>query len=397
MFVDEAEIYAKAGDGGAGAVTFRREAGVPRGGPNGGDGGDGGSVIFYAKAGLDTLLDVRGRHHWVAPSGRPGRSKDMAGAAGDDLTIEVPPGTLIYDKKLGILLKDLNQPGMRVVVARGGKGGRGNARFASSTNQTPRFAGPGTPGEERYLRLELKLIADVGLVGLPNAGKSTLLSRLSAAHPRIADYPFTTLEPSLGIVEAGEERRVVMADLPGLIEGAHKGVGLGDEFLRHVERTRVLVHLVEIEPHTRQTPAEAYRTIRRELAAYSPQLAEKPELVALTKADILPGDDSVRREFSEAIGRPVIAISSATGAGLATLVKAILDLLDEVDAKEAAAAKAAGRAPEPSGHAQPAEPPEPAAGLSAEPPPPKQPWLRRPEARRPKAETAGDAPPENSP
>ena len=335
MFVDEAEIYVKAGDGGNGAVTFRREAGVPRGGPSGGDGGDGGSIILRARPGLDTLLDVRGRHHWRAESGESGGSKDMAGAAGRDLIIDLPPGTLVYDKTLGLLLKDLNQPGMEVVIARSGKGGRGNARFATSTNQTPRFAEPGTAGEERHLRLELKLIADVGLVGLPNAGKSTLLSRLSAAHPKIADYPFTTLEPSLGIVSAGPERRFVMADLPGLIEGAHRGVGLGDEFLRHVERTRVLVHLVEIEPHARQTPAEAYRAIRAELAAYSRELAAKPEILVLTKADLLPGDDAPRRAFSKAIRKPVIAISSATGAGLARLVKAILDVLDELREKQA--------------------------------------------------------------
>jgi GTP-binding protein len=334
MFVDEAEIYVKAGDGGNGAVRFRREAGTPRGGPNGGDGGDGGSVILRARPGLDTLLDVRGHHHWRAEVGEPGGSKDMSGAAGRDLVIDLPPGTLVYDKTLGLLLKDLNQQGMEVVIARGGKGGRGNARFASSTNQTPRFAEPGTPGEERRLRLELKLIADVGLVGLPNAGKSTLLARLSAAHPKIADYPFTTLNPSLGIVEAGPERRFVMADLPGLIEGAHKGVGLGDEFLRHVERTRVLVHLVEMEPHTHQAPAEAYRTIRAELAAYSRELAAKPEIVVLTKTDLLPGDDSPRRQFSKAIGKPALAISSATGAGLARLVKAILDVLDELNAKK---------------------------------------------------------------
>ena len=342
MFIDEAEIHVKAGDGGNGAVTFRREAGVPRGGPSGGDGGDGGSIVFFARPGLDTLLDFRGRHRWVAKSGESGRNKDMAGPAGADLVINVPPGTLIYDIEKGVLLKDLNREGMRVVIARAGKGGRGNARFASATNQTPRFAEPGTPGEERHLRLELKLIADVGLVGLPNAGKSTLLSRLSAAHPKIADYPFTTLAPSLGIVEAGPERRFVMADLPGLIEGAHKGVGLGDEFLRHVERTRVLVHLVEVRPHARQTPTEAYRTIRGELAAYSPRLAAKPEIVVLTKADLLasePDGAGLRREFSREVKKPVIAISSATGEGLVRLVKAILDLLDEVDAREAAAAK----------------------------------------------------------
>jgi GTP-binding protein len=339
MFIDEAEIHVKAGDGGNGAVTFRREAGVPRGGPSGGDGGDGGSIVFFARPGLDTLLDFRGRHRWVAESGKSGRNKDMAGPAGEDLVIDVPPGTLIYDIEKGVLLKDLSRPEMRVVIARAGKGGRGNARFATSTNQTPRFAEPGTPGEERHLRLELKLIADVGLVGLPNAGKSTLLSRLSAAHPKIADYPFTTLEPSLGIVKAGPERRFVMADLPGLIEGAHRGVGLGDEFLRHVERTRVLVHLVEVRPHARQTPAEAYRTIRAELAAYSPRLAAKPEIVVLTKADLLagePGGAALRSEFSREVKKPVIAISSATGEGLARLVKAILDLLDEVDSQAAA-------------------------------------------------------------
>jgi GTP-binding protein len=341
MFIDEAEIHVKAGDGGNGAVRFRREAGVPRGGPFGGDGGNGGDVIFFARPGLDTLLDLRGRYHWRAENGHPGATKDCSGPAGADLVINVPPGTLIYDKNREVLLKDLDQPGMRVIVARAGKGGRGNSRFATSTNQTPRFAEPGTPGEERYLRLELKLIADVGLVGLPNAGKSTLLSRLSAAHPKIADYPFTTLAPSLGIVEAGEERRFVMADLPGLIEGAHAGIGLGDEFLRHVERTRVLVHLVEMEPHTHQTPAEAYRTIRRELAAYSPLLAKKPEIVVLTKCDLAPGDDTARKAFSKAIKKPVIAISSATGSGLAKLVKAILDVLDELAAEAAATVKAA--------------------------------------------------------
>jgi len=349
MFIDEAEICVRAGKGGDGVVRFRRESRVPRGGPSGGDGGDGGSVILRARPGLDTLLDIRNRYHWFAQAGEPGGSKDMGGADGEDLIIDVPPGTLIYDKNLGILLKDLDQPGMQVVIARGGKGGRGNARFATPTNQTPRSAEPGTPGEERHLKLELKLIADVGLIGLPNAGKSTLLARLSAAHPKIADYPFTTLEPNLGIVEAGPERRFVMADLPGLIEGAHAGVGLGDEFLRHVERTRILVHLVELEPHDRKSPAEAYRAIRAELAAYSADLAAKPELVVLTKIDLLPSDDLPRKEFSRAIGRPVFAISSATGAGLKTLVKAILDLLDELDARAAAAAGAvaASMAPPP--------------------------------------------------
>ena len=371
MFIDEAEIHVKAGDGGRGCVSFRREAGVPRGGPDGGHGGDGGSVVFHAREGLDTLLDFRGRHHWHAQNGEPGRGKDQTGASGDDLVINVPPGTLIYDRRLGILIKDLSRPGMTVTIARGGKGGRGNASFATPTEQTPRHAEPGEPGEERDLRLELKLIADVGLVGLPNAGKSTLLARLSAARPKIADYPFTTLYPHLGLVEAGPERRFVMADLPGLIEGAHQGVGLGDEFLRHIERTRVLVHLVEVQPHTGQTPADAYRTIRRELEAYSRALADKEELLVMTKADLLacpersrgacparpehgrgersrgggdPGAPGVasakpgfalaepgpRRELAEAVGRPVLLISAATGQGLKELVAAVLDLLDRV-------------------------------------------------------------------
>jgi len=336
MFIDEADIHVKAGDGGDGAVTFRREAHVPRGGPSGGDGGDGGSVILRARRGLDTLMDFRGRHHWCAADGRPGRSKNMAGAAGDDLVIDVPPGTLVYDEDSGLLIKDLNRPGMQATVARGGKGGRGNARFATPTHQTPREAEPGTPGQERRLHLELKLIADVGLVGLPNAGKSTLLSRLSAARPKVADYPFTTLEPHLGIVEAGPDRRFVLADLPGLIDGAHRGVGLGDAFLKHIERTRMLVHLVEIEPHAHDSPADAYRAIREELAAYSTELAAKPELVALTKADLLPGDDGPRADLAEAIGKPVLAISSVSGTGLKALLAAILERLAEVRAADAA-------------------------------------------------------------
>jgi len=339
MFIDEAEISVKAGDGGDGAVTFRREAFVPRGGPSGGDGGDGGSVILRARAGLDTLMDFRGRHHWEAAPGRAGGSKNMTGAAGADLVIDVPPGTLVYDLDTGLLLKDLDRPGLEVTVAAGGKGGRGNASFATPTNQTPREAEPGQPGQQRRLRLELKLIADVGLVGLPNAGKSTLLARLSAARPKIADYPFTTLQPHLGIVEIDPEHRFVMADLPGLIDGAHRGVGLGDEFLRHIERTRVLVHLVELEPHAHDSPAEAYRAIRDELAAYSLKLAAKPELVALTKADLLPGDDTARTDLAGAVCRPVYAISSVSGAGLKPLVSAILDLLAEVksaDTRDAA-------------------------------------------------------------
>jgi GTPase len=408
MFVDEAEIYVKAGDGGDGAVRFRRESKVPRGGPFGGDGGDGGDVIFRARPGLDTLLDLRRQYHWRAENGNPGETKDMTGAAGKDLVIDVPPGTLVYDKEHKVLLKDLDKEGMQVVIARGGKGGRGNSRFATATNQTPRIAEPGGQGEERHLALELKLIADVGLVGLPNAGKSTLLSRLSAAHPKIADYPFTTLHPNLGIVEAGTERRFVMADLPGLIEGAHAGVGLGDEFLRHVERTRLLVHLVEVEPHTHQPPADVYRTIRRELASYSPALAAKPELVVLTKTDLLGGDPAAAREFSKAIGRPVLAISSATGDGLVRLVKAILDQLDEIAAESAAEIKAATAPVHVPPHLRaelmptPPASPKPATRPVAGPPrerkdtsvskksaAPKTPKKRRVVPRKPKASTLG--------
>lgn len=345
MFIDEADIQVKAGDGGDGCVSFRREAGVPRGGPNGGDGGDGGDVILRAKDGLDTLLDFRGRHHWRARNGEPGRGKDQFGADGDDRVIDVPPGTLVYDRGLGLLIKDMDAPGMTAVVARGGRGGRGNKAFATPTNQTPRQSEPGEPGEVRNLHLELKLMADVGLVGLPNAGKSTLLSRLSAARPKIADYPFTTLEPRLGIVQAGPERRFVMADIPGLIRGAHTGIGLGDEFLRHIERTRVLVHLVEIEPHTGATPAEAYRAIREELAAYRPTLAAKPEIVVLSKADLLPGDDTGRRVLADEIERPVLAVSSASGQGLDRLVGTILERLEEMDAPPAAPAAPPWRRP----------------------------------------------------
>ena len=334
MFIDEADIHVKAGEGGDGVVTFRREAHVPRGGPSGGDGGNGGSVILRVRPGLDTLMDFRGRHHWYATDGQPGRNKNMAGAAGEDLIIDVPPGTLVYDRDADLLIKDLNRAGMEVVVAQGGNGGRGNARFATPTNQTPREAEPGTPGQQRHLHLELKLIADVGLVGLPNAGKSTLLSRLSAARPKVADYPFTTLDPHLGIVEADVDHRFVMADLPGLIDGAHRGVGLGDAFLKHIERTRVLVHLVELEPHNHASPAEAYRAIRDELEAYSPALAAKPELVVLTKADLRPDDDTIRAEFARTTGKPVLSISSVAGQGLKPLVVAIFDHLAKLKARD---------------------------------------------------------------
>ncbi|MDH7598021.1 MAG: GTPase ObgE [Sedimentisphaerales bacterium] len=322
MFVDEAEIFVKAGDGGPGCVSFRREKYVPRGGPDGGNGGRGGHVYMIASEDLTTLADFAGRHHWRAQNGRPGAGANKTGADGEDLTIKVPVGTLVYDLETGMLIKDLCEPGMRVRICRGGRGGKGNKAFASPTNQAPRYAEPGKPGQQRRIRLELRLLADVGLVGLPNAGKSTLISRCSAARPKIAPYPFTTLEPVLGIVELSDYRRFVMADLPGLIRGAHEGAGLGHEFLRHVRRTAVIAHLVEVMPADGSDPAENYWAIRQELREYDQQLADKPEVVVATKMDLDP-DGTRLSALRQAIGRPVIGISAVTGQGL----KELLELL----------------------------------------------------------------------
>jgi GTP-binding protein len=290
MFVDEAKIHIKAGDGGEGCVSFRREKFVPKGGPDGGDGGDGGDVVFIADPHKDTLLDFSGKHHWKADRGQAGMGKKMYGKSGVPLVIPVPPGTLIFDFEHGVQLADLDVPGKQVVIARGGKGGKGNFHFRSSINQAPRYAEPGTEGQERMLRLELKLIADVGLVGMPNAGKSTLLSVISAARPKIADYPFTTLDPQLGIVDLDGDRRMVFADIPGLIEGAQHGHGLGHAFLRHIERTKTIVHMLDLFPLDGSKPADNYRTIRKELEAFSPELANKREIIAANKMD-LAGDD----------------------------------------------------------------------------------------------------------
>ncbi|MCB1319181.1 MAG: GTPase ObgE, partial [Leptospiraceae bacterium] len=265
MFVDRVDIYCKAGDGGDGCASFRREAHVPRGGPNGGDGGKGGDVVILADENVSSLANIIGHKHWNAERGGHGSSSLKTGKCGQDAIIMVPPGTLVLDSKRGHLLRDMKQSGDRVVVAKGGKGGRGNRHFATATHQTPREFEKGAPGEQRDISLELKLIADVGLVGKPNAGKSTLLSRLSKAHPEIADYPFTTKYPHLGLVRVGFDLQFVMADIPGLIEGAHAGVGLGHEFLRHVERTRVLVHLVEPSPMDQTDPIQNYRQIREEM------------------------------------------------------------------------------------------------------------------------------------
>jgi len=323
-FVDEATIRLKAGAGGNGAIAFRREKFVPKGGPSGGDGGDGASVVLVVDEGLSTLLDFRYRHEFAAPSGENGANKDMYGKAGADVVLRVPPGTQVFDDATGALVGDLRGHGERLVVAQGGKGGRGNIHFATSTDRAPRKAEPGTPGEERTVRLELKLLADVGLLGFPNVGKSSLIARISAARPKIADYPFTTLVPNLGTVALSGERSFVVADIPGLIEGAHAGAGLGDRFLRHLDRTRLLVHLLDATAVGR-TPLRDFETMNRELALYDPALAQRPQLVVLNKLDL----PDVRRRWKQ-IARPFArrgitlhGISAATGEGTADLLESV--------------------------------------------------------------------------
>lgn len=334
MFVDEARIHVKAGDGGAGCVSFRREKYIPKGGPDGGDGGRGGSVIFLADPSENTLLDFSGRHHWYAPRGQSGQGKKMAGAGGEDLVIHVPPGTLIYDDTHGILMADMDQPGKRVIVARGGQGGYGNWHYKGPTNQTPRFAQPGTEGQDRHLRLELKLIADIGLVGMPNAGKSTLLRSVSAARPKVASYPFTTLEPQLGIVDLVGDRRMVLADIPGLIEGAQQGAGLGHAFLRHIERTKIIVHLLDLYPMDESDPATNYRIIRRELEAFSPKLGSKREIIAANKLD-LSIDDTELQMLREALpGKEIFPISGVSKQGVDKLMEAMWIILKELKESE---------------------------------------------------------------
>jgi GTPase len=334
MFVDEAMIQVKAGDGGHGCVSFRREKYIPKGGPDGGDGGDGGSIIFAADSSKDTLLDFSGKHHWRAANGQPGMGKKMAGLSGEDLVILVPPGTLIFDAEHQLLLADLDSPDKRLVVARGGKGGRGNWHFRSPTNQAPRYAEPGGEGQERKLKLELKLIADVGLVGMPNAGKSTLLRAISAARPKVADYPFTTLEPQLGIVELPGFRRMVVADIPGLIEGARHGAGLGHAFLRHIERTHTIVHLLDMYPMDGSDPAENYRTIRRELEAFSPTLARKREVIAANKMDLATDDEALDKLMSALPDEEIFPISGATHQGLDSLLETLWRMLQEERANQ---------------------------------------------------------------
>jgi GTP-binding protein len=323
MFVDQADIEVLGGDGGRGCVSFRKEKYIPEGGPDGGDGGDGGSVYLQATAGVDTLLDMVGRHHWRAGMGDPGFGKKKAGKDGHDLIIHVPPGTLIYDRTSGLLIADLKTPGQQVCIAKGGHGGKGNVHFMNSIRQAPDFAEPGGKGQVRSLHLELRLIADVGVVGLPNAGKSTLLSRVSHARPKIADYPFTTLVPQLGIAELDTERRLVIADIPGIIEGAHEGAGLGQDFLRHIERTRVIVHILDVMPLDGTSPIEGYRQIRAELQAYSPKLAAKPEILAANKMD-LAGAGEALADLRQALpGKQIFAISAVAGTGMRPLMEAL--------------------------------------------------------------------------
>ncbi|MBN1944260.1 MAG: GTPase ObgE [Bradymonadales bacterium] len=333
MFIDEAKFRVTAGDGGDGCVAFRREKYVPRGGPSGGDGGRGGDVILQADQGLSTLLDLHRRRHIKARRGGHGQGKDKHGADGADVVILVPVGTLVYDDDSGELLEDLRHQGRRLVVARGGRGGRGNAQFATPTRQAPDFAEPGQPGASRMIRLELKLLADIGIVGFPSVGKSTLISRISNARPKIAEYPFTTLTPNLGLVGWRDDTSFVVADLPGLIEGAHLGRGLGHRFLRHLERTRVLVHLLDVPLEQALTgrlgrhPLRDYEVLRGELSAYNPRLSELPEIVVLNKRD-LPHVREQEAEIAQhflCLGTPFVSISAATGEHLDLL----LDLMGQ--------------------------------------------------------------------
>ena len=311
-------------------MSFRRESHIPRGGPDGGDGGRGGHVIIRAEENIGSLAALAGHHHWRAESGQHGQGQLKTGRSGDDAVISVPPGTLVKDADRGHLLRDLVDCDQQVIVAQGGKGGLGNKRFATSTNRAPREFERGGVGEAREVMLELKLIADVGLIGKPNAGKSTLLSRLSKANPEIANYPFTTKYPNLGLVQVDLDNRFVMADIPGLIEGAHQGVGLGHEFLRHVERTRLLIHLVEPEPMDQTDPLENYLAIREELTLYNPELAVRPELVVVTKCE-LPSASDALSQLDDALETPVRQISAVTGTGLGKLIGATVVALAETD------------------------------------------------------------------
>jgi len=333
-FIDEATITVQSGDGGSGCVSFRREKFIPRGGPDGGDGGKGGDVILKSTSARRTLLPFRYKSQFRAKRGANGQGQQKTGHGGQDLVLEVPPGTMVRNADTGEILKDFTQPDEIFVVARGGRGGQGNLRFKSSTHRTPRFAQPGEPGQTLTLNLELKLLADVGIVGLPNAGKSTLISVISAAKPKIADYPFTTLVPNLGVVKVGQTEPFVVADIPGLIEGAHRGAGLGDRFLRHIERNRILVHLVDASAIEPDDPLRAYRTVNAEMVKYSPALAQMPQIVALNKMD-LAGAETAAEKFEEAAaGLPLFRISAVTRQGVEQLLNSIVTRLEHLDQDE---------------------------------------------------------------
>ncbi|MGH2374252.1 MAG: GTPase ObgE [bacterium] len=335
MLIDHAKVFVKAGDGGNGCVSFRREKFVPKGGPDGGDGGDGGNVEFVADPNLATLADFRYRQHLRAKRGGHGEGAKRAGRRGADLVVPVPIGTIVRDVETGEVLAEFTEAAQRAIIARRGRGGKGNARFATSTERAPRRADPGEPGQERWVELELQLLADVGLVGLPNAGKSTLLRRVSSARPKVGDYPFTTTQPVLGAVTLPDGRAFVIADLPGLIEGAHHGAGLGHTFLRHIKRTRVLIHLIDLA--ATDDPLESYDVIRRELELYDPGLLDRPEIVALNKIDLPEG--RVRHQAAAdalaAKGRVVVGISGATGEGVDALLRAAANALDAARAQRA--------------------------------------------------------------
>jgi len=331
-FIDEVRIFVKAGDGGNGVTSFFRAKYIPKGGPDGGDGGRGGSVILQADEGLRTLMDFHYHRHFTAKRGQHGQGSNKHGANGADIILKVPPGTVVKDDE-GNILADLTEPGEREVIARGGMGGRGNARFATPTRRSPSFAEKGEPAEERWITLELKLLADVGLVGFPNVGKSTLISRISAAKPKIADYPFTTLIPNLGVVGLPDGRDFIVADIPGIIEGAHAGKGLGYDFLRHVERTAVIIHILDLATLEGRNPLEDFEAINRELRLYNPELAARPQVVAGNKIDIPDALENIRmvEEYMAEKDVPFFAISAAVGTGIDRLLYAVADILDKAE------------------------------------------------------------------
>lgn len=330
-FVDDALITVESGHGGAGCVSFRREKYIPRGGPDGGDGGKGGDILLKTTLRRRTLSQFRYQRQFKAPNGGPGLGSQRSGKNGEDLIIELPPGTLIKDADTGEILMDFTEADQSFLIARGGRGGRGNARFKSATNRAPRFAQPGEPGEGKTLSLELKLLADAGLIGLPNAGKSTLISKISSAHPKIGNYPFTTLTPTLGVVHTPWAEPFVVADIPGLIEGAHEGAGLGIRFLRHIERTRVLVHLIDVATLDPEAPLTDYETVLNELRMYNDQIGHKPQLVVLNKMDI-SGTEVLAEAFEDAFpGEQVLRISAETGEGIPLLLSKMIQLLEPID------------------------------------------------------------------